>query len=81
MVQVKLRKLAFWPAEITIKAGTIEWVNNDFIDHTATAKNGDWNVMVTAEKSVWLHLTYAGTIDHFCRTHPGMTGTIHTVAD
>ncbi|SFV25785.1 cupredoxin domain-containing protein [Hyphomicrobium facile] len=82
VVQVKISDLAFLPADITVKVGdTVEWLNGDFIDHTATAKNGDWDVMVIAEKSARLQLTHAGTIDYFCRVHPGMTGTIHIVAE
>ena len=38
-VQVKISDLAFSPAEITARVGdTIQWVNGDFVDHTATAK-------------------------------------------
>jgi len=82
IVQVKISDLAFWPAEITARVGdTVEWVNGDFIDHTATAKGGDWDVMVVAEKSAQLQLTRAGTIDYFCRFHPNMTGTIHVVTE
>ena len=44
VVQVKISDLAFSPADITVKAGTtIERVNNDFVDHTATATSGDWD--------------------------------------
>ena len=43
VVQVKISDLAFTPAEITIHVGeTVEWVNEDFLDHTATATGGDW---------------------------------------
>jgi plastocyanin len=82
IVQVKISDLAFGPAEITARVGdTIQWVNGDFVDHTATAKNGDWDVMIVAGKSAELQLTHAGSIDYFCRFHPNMTGTIHIVAD
>ena len=82
VVQVKISDLAFSPAEITVKVGdSIEWVNGDFIDHTATAKSGDWDVMIGAEKSARLLLKHAGTIDYFCRIHPSMTGTIRVVAN
>ena len=82
VVQVKISDLAFAPAEITVKVGdTVEWVNGDFIDHTATAKNEDWDVMIVAEKSVRLQLTHTGTIEYYCRIHPGMTGTIHIAAE
>ena len=41
VVRVAINDLAFSPAEVTAKVGdTIEWVNGDFVDHTATAKDG-----------------------------------------
>ena len=82
VVQVKISDLSFSPAEITVKVGdTVEWVNGDFIDHTATANSGDWDVMIVAEKSARLQLTHSGTIAYFCRIHPGMTGTINIIAE
>lgn len=81
VVQVKIADLAFSPAEITIKEGdTIEWVNSDFIDHTATARNGDWDVLIAAGQSARQQFYRAGTSKYFCRAHPDMTGTVHVVA-
>jgi len=41
VVQVRISDLAFSPADIKVNAGdTVEWVNNDFIDHTASATDG-----------------------------------------
>jgi plastocyanin len=80
VVQVKINDLAFSPAEITVKAGdTVEWVNNDFIDHTATATSGEWDVMIVAGQSARQEMTKTGTIRYFCRVHPDMTGTITIV--
>jgi len=46
-IQVKMEKLGFVPAEITAHVGdTIEWVNSDFVAHTATARNGSWDVLI-----------------------------------
>jgi plastocyanin len=82
VVRVAINDLAFSPAEVTAKVGdTIEWVNGDFVDHTATAKNGAWDVAIAAGKSAQLPLTTAGTFAYFCKIHPGMTGTINVVAD
>lgn len=81
VVQVKIADLAFSPAEITIKEGdTIEWVNSDFIDHTATASNGDWDVLIAAGQSARQQFDRAGTSKYFCRAHPDMTGTVHVIA-
>jgi plastocyanin len=80
VVQVTINDLAFSPAEITVKAGdTVEWVNNDFIDHTATATSGEWDVMIVAGQSARQEMTKTGTIKYFCRVHPDMTGTITIV--
>jgi plastocyanin len=80
VVQVKINDLAFSPAEITVKAGdTVEWVNNDFVDHTATATSGEWDVMIVAGQSARQEMTKPGTIKYFCRAHPDMTGTITIV--
>jgi plastocyanin len=82
VVQVKICDLAFSPAEITVKADdTIEWVNDDFIDHTATAKSGDWDVLVAAGKSARHTFKHTGTTKYFCRFHPNMAGTVHVVED
>lgn len=82
VVQVKISDLAYSPADITIKAGTtVEWVNNDFVDHTATATNGNWDVMIAAEKSARHTFKHTGTTKYFCRFHPDMTGTINVVKD
>ena len=81
VVQVKITDLAFSPADITVNAGdTVEWVNNDFIDHTATTTGGDWDVMIAAGHPARQQMTKTGTIKYFCRVHPDMTGAIHVVS-
>ena len=81
VVRVAINDLAFSPAEVTAKVGdTIEWVNGDFVDHTATDKGGAWDVAIAAGKSAQLALTTAGTFAYYCKFHPGMTGSIHVDA-
>jgi plastocyanin len=37
-IQISIKDLAFTPAQLSLHVGdVIEWVNVDFIDHTATA--------------------------------------------
>ncbi len=51
-VQITMDKLEIAPAQVSAKVGdTIEWVNKDPFAHTATAKNGDWDVMLPPKKS------------------------------
>jgi plastocyanin len=82
IARVTINSLAFSPSDIQVKVGdTVEWVNGDFVDHTATAKNGKWDVTIAAGKSAQLQLTHAGSFAYFCRIHPNMTGTIHVITN
>jgi plastocyanin len=81
VVRVTINDLVFSPAEVRAKVSdTIEWVNGDFVDHTATDKGGAWDVAVAAGKTAQLPLTTAGTFAYYCKFHPGMTGSIHVDA-
>jgi plastocyanin len=56
-IQIRIENLAFTPAQISAHLGdTIEWMNADFVAHTATARNGAWDVMVppNTKKSIVL---------------------------
>ena len=76
-IRVEIKSLAFNPAQITARVGdAVEWVNSDFLAHTATAKNHDWDVQLPPGKTARLILKKPGTVDYFCRFHPNMTGTI-----
>ena len=78
VVRITIHDLAFSPAEVSAKVGdTIEWVNSDFVDHTATAKDGAWDVAVAAGKSAQFKLERPGAVTYYCKIHPNMTGTIH----
>src|SRR6266481_3446537 len=54
----------------------IEWINKDIFVHTATARNGDWDVTMPPKKTVTLVLKKAGAIDYYCRFHPNMKATL-----
>jgi plastocyanin len=76
-IRIAIDNLKFTPAQVSAHVGdTIEWVNSDFIAHTATARNKDWDVAIPAKGDVTLVLTHAGDVDYFCRFHPNMTGKI-----
>jgi plastocyanin len=76
-IQITIDKLIYAPAEATAKVGdTIEWINKDVLAHTATATNGDWNVMIGPSKTASLVLKKVGTIDYFCKFHPNMKARI-----
>jgi plastocyanin len=72
-IQVIMEKLGYTPADVQAKVGdTIEWVNKDILVHTATARNGDWDVRIEPHKTSRLTLKKAGTVDYYCRFHPNM---------
>jgi plastocyanin len=76
-IQVKIEKLAFMPSEVTAHVGdTIEWVDADFVAHTATARDGAWDVMIAPSATASIVLKAGGTVDYYCRFHPNMTGQV-----
>ena len=76
-IRVTIDKLKFEPAEVSAHVGdTIEWVSSDFVAHTATARNKEWDVPVPAKGVGRVTLQHAGDFDYFCRFHPNMTGRI-----
>ena len=76
-IQITMENLEISPAEASAKVGdTIEWINKDVFAHTATAKNGDFDVNLPAKKSGTLVLKKAGVVDYYCRYHPNMKATL-----
>ena len=76
-IQIVMENLVILPAETSVKAGDIiEWINKDIFVHTATARNGDWDVTMPPKKTVTLVLKKAGAIDYYCRFHPNMKATL-----
>lgn len=72
-IQITMDNLVISPAEATAKVGdTIDWINKDIFAHTATARNGDWDIAMPPKKTVTSVLKKAGTIEYYCRFHPNM---------
>jgi plastocyanin len=77
VVEVRIDKLAFSPAQISAHVGdTVEWVNADFVAHTATARNGAWDVIIPAHSGDSIVIEADGMVDYYCKYHPNMTGRI-----
>ena len=77
-IQISMENLEIAPAEASAKVDdTIEWVNKDVLAHTATARNGDFDVMLPPKKSTTFVLKKAGTIDYYCRFHPNMKAVLN----
>jgi len=72
-IHVTIENLEFTPTEVTAKVGdVVVWDNKDFLAHTATATNNDWNVVISPKQAGKVELKKAGTFDYFCRFHPNM---------
>jgi plastocyanin len=77
VIQIKMEKLGFIPAQVTAHVGdTIEWVNADFVAHTATARDGAWDVLIPVNATRSVVLKAPGQVDYYCKFHPNMTGQI-----
>jgi plastocyanin len=78
--QISMENLEIVPAEASVKVGdTVEWINRDVLAHTATARNGDFDVMLPPKKTVTFVVKKAGTTDYYCRFHPNMKATLTVV--
>jgi plastocyanin len=76
-LRIELNKLTFTPLERQAHVGdTIEWVNSDFVAHTATARDHSFDVMLEPGKSGRYTVHKTGAVDYYCRFHPNMTGRI-----
>ena len=72
-IQIVMDNLVVSPAEVTARVGdTIEWINKDVFAHTATARNGDFDVNIAPKKTATSVLKKAGTVEYYCRFHPNM---------
>ena len=77
-IQISMENLVIAPTEATAKVGdTLELINKDIFAHTATARNGDFDVTMPPKKTVTYVLKKAGAIDYYCRFHPNMKATLN----
>lgn len=77
VIVVKITDLVFSPAAVKAKAGdTIEWVNEDLFDHTATANDESFDLAIPVGQSARLEVKQPGAVPYYCRIHPNMKGTI-----
>ncbi len=76
-ITVVIKNLVFTPAAVTAKAGdTIVWDNKDILQHTATATDKTFDVLLPAGKTGSTVVTKIGTFDYFCKFHPNMKGRV-----
>jgi plastocyanin len=80
MYSVTIANMAFGAAPPSLKVGdTIEWINADIFEHSATAKDRSFDVTLPPKAHARVVLKHAGQVAFYCRFHPGMTGVL-TVA-
>ena len=81
-LSVTIANNLFSPSPVTLTAGgTVTWVNNDTVTHTATADDQSFASGLLKRTTSWSH-TFAtpGTFTYFCEIHPEMTGTVIATA-
>ena len=75
--KVAIKGLLFAPVGISAHIGdTIEWTNQDFVLHSATARDHQWDVLLPAHGVGRVTLDKPGSIEYYCRFHPNMKGKI-----
>jgi plastocyanin len=77
--KIIMKDISFNPKATTVKVGdTIEWINQDDVQHNVVADSGATFKSDTFGKGGTFTYTAnkAGTITYECTLHPGMTGTI-----
>jgi plastocyanin len=78
---VRIAKMVFGPAPTGVRVGDIvEWVNADIFQHSATARNGAFDVDLKPGDKARTVLKAAGRVAYYCRYHPGMTGRLVVAA-
>ena len=74
---VVIDKMKFGPVPQAVRAGDrIRWVNRDMFRHTATAKQGGFDVDLPPGATKVTTVGRAGTFAVICRYHPGMRATL-----
>ena len=75
--QIEMKGVAFAPAQVTVRTGdSVEWANGDIVAHTATSKEGGFDVNVLPGRTVGAVMTRPGTFNYTCRYHPNMKGEV-----
>ena len=75
--KVEIKGLLFSPRDISAHVGdTVEWTNQDFVIHSATARDHQWDVMLPVHGVGRVTLDKPGSLEYYCRFHPNMKGNI-----
>lgn len=74
--RVEIRQFKFIPETLDVAPGdTITWVNLDFVPHTVTALDGNWDSAIMDPNAEWTTtVSPSMSGDYFCKYHPSMMG-------
>lgn len=77
---ILVKSLAFAATPDPVHVGdTIIWVNRDLFRHTATARDGSFDLDLPPDAQARTVVKKIGVLNYYCRFHPGMTGKIVTI--
>lgn len=72
---VVIDKMTFGAVPAGIRPGdTIVWVNRDMVRHTATARDGSFNLDLAAGARGKTIVKKGGAVPFYCKYHAGMRG-------
>ena len=77
---IDIDKMKFGVSHIELKAGdTVRWRNKDLVRHTATARDGSFDIDLPRGEEGSIYLVTPGKMEVYCRFHPGMIMTLSIV--
>ncbi|HYD38073.1 MAG TPA: hypothetical protein VEA60_10690 [Allosphingosinicella sp.] len=75
--RVVIDKMKFGPLPSNLRSGdVILWVNRDLFRHSATAREGSFNLDLPPRTSGRTVVKRTGSTPFFCKYHPGMKGVL-----
>ena len=76
--KVVMEGMVFKPAALTISPGdSVVWINQDIVEHTATAADNSWDSKLVAPEKSWKHTFKARkAFPYACKYHPTMKGMV-----
>lgn len=78
--EITIANMRFGAAPKQLRIGdTVTWKNMDFLRHTATARNGAFDLKLAPGAQATITLQTTGHLAVFCRYHPGMTLVLNVI--
>ncbi len=73
---IVIDKMQYGPMPADVRVGDIiEWINQDIFEHSATARDGSFDIDLQPGASGRI-TAKAGMVTLFCKFHPGMSATL-----